>query len=321
MSEANAVESITFGESHVKPGTSKRVELPVARLPTGDWLSLPVVVLNGAAAGPALWIDAAIHGDELNGMEIIRRLLKELDPKTMSGTLYAVPVVNVFGMIHQTRYLPDRRDLNRCFPGSKRGSLAARVAQLFVTEIVDRCQFGIDLHTGSLHRTNLPQIRSTLAHPETREMAEVFAAPLIYHAKTIKGSLRATAKKKGVPLIVYEGGEPLRFNPSAIDIGVRGCLRVLKHLGMWSGEVAEATEKSFESVSAKWIRATRSGVFHPKVKLGEMVAERQRIGWISDLLTGKRTIVRATNTALVMGHTNNPLVYRGDALVHLAKGA
>ena len=222
-------------------------------------------------------------------------------------------------MIHQTRYLPDRRDLNRSFPGSSRGSLAARLAHLFVTEIVDRCQFGIDLHTGSQHRTNLPQIRSALAHPQTRRLAEAFGAPLIYHAKTIKGSLRATARKRGVPLIVYEGGEPLRFNPPAIEIGVRGCLRVLRHLGMWGGEVEEAAERSFEASSTTWVRATRSGVFHPEVKLGEMVPKGQRIGWISDPLSSKRVSVKAPAEALVMGQTNNPLVYRGDALVHLAR--
>jgi len=312
-------DAVRFGKKRIEPGTLKRVELQAGRLPLGNPLSLPVVVVHGAEPGPRLWIDAAIHGDELNGMEIIRRVLGRLDPTTIRGTLYAVPIVNVFGFIQQTRYLPDRRDLNRCFPGSKRGSLAGRLANLFLTEIVDQCDYGIDLHTGSQHRTNLPQIRSTLEHPETRTMAEVFAAPLIYHAKTLSGSLRATAKKKGVPLIVYEGGEPLRFNSDAIEIGTNGCLRVMRHLDMWSGDIPEPTAETFESDSTKWVRATRSGVFHPEVKLGDHVEKGQSLGWISDPLSAVTRQVKSPASALVMGHTNNPLVYLGDALVHLAK--
>ncbi|HEV8630243.1 MAG TPA: succinylglutamate desuccinylase/aspartoacylase family protein, partial [Thermoanaerobaculia bacterium] len=229
----SSTEPLRIGDKQVPPGAAVRVDLPVSRLFTGGWLSLPVTVLHGTRPGPRLWVDAAIHGDELNGMEIIRRVLELLDPQRLAGVLIAVPVVNVFGFVQQTRYLPDRRDLNRSFPGSPRGSMAARLAHLFLEQVVAKCQYGIDLHTGSQHRTNLPQIRAQLADPETRRIAEAFAAPMMFAATEIPGSLRAAARRRGAHLLVYEAGEPLRFDEAAIRLGVDGVLRVLAAVGMW----------------------------------------------------------------------------------------
>ncbi|MFW6198438.1 MAG: M14 family metallopeptidase, partial [Acidobacteriota bacterium] len=166
------VEVFEIGGERVAPGETRRLDLPVARLPTQQMLSLPVKVLHGSRPGPRLWLSAAIHGDEVNGVEIIRRVLDAVRPEELAGTVVAVPIVNVFGFVQQSRYLPDRRDLNRSFPGSRRGSLAARLARLFLTEVVERCSHGIDLHTGSLHRSNLPQVRGDLDDPETRRCAE-----------------------------------------------------------------------------------------------------------------------------------------------------
>ncbi len=310
--------TITLGETEIPPGVRVDTEIPVARLPTGTWLSLPVAVLNGVRPGPRVWIDAAIHGDEVNGLEIIRQVLPKIDPARLGGALFAVPMVNVFGFIHQIRYLPDRRDLNRCFPGSPRGSLAARLAHLFMREIVARCEYGIDLHTGSLHRTNLPQVRADLTDPETRRMAVAFGAPLVYGAKGIRGSLRNAARRRGVHVLVYEGGEPLRFDEETIAVGVRGILRMLAALGMWDGPLAELPEP-VEAVEARWLRASRSGIFHLEASLGERVKRNRIVGRISESLSSRERPVKASFDGVIIGFTNNPLVYRGDALVHLAR--
>lgn len=320
--EPSAADFLRIGDKVVPPGSAVRVDLPVARLFTGGWLSLPVTALHGARRGPRLWLDAAIHGDELNGMEIIRRVLAVLDPARLAGAVIAVPVVNVFGFVQQTRYLPDRRDLNRSFPGSARGSMAARLAHLFVEQIVAKCGYGIDLHTGSQHRTNLPQIRAHLADPETRRIAEAFAAPMMYTAAEIPGSLRAAARKRGVHLLVYEAGEPLRFDEGAIRTGVEGVLRVLAALGMWEAAGppdAPAPPRSFEAEEAAWVRATRSGIFHHSAKLGEPVKRHQQLGYITAPWGDDAQPVKAPFEGIVIGFTSNPLVYRGDALLHVAR--
>jgi len=295
-----------------------RFEIPVARLFTGTWLNLPVIVLHGKAPGPKVWLDAAIHGDELNGIEAIRLALKEISPKNLRGSVIAVPMVNVFGLIHQSRYLPDRRDLNRSFPGSRRGSLAARLANLFLTEIVSHCDYGIDFHTGSLHRTNLPQIRADLKNEETHRIAEAFGAPLVLNAKAPKGTLRGVTQQRGIPMIVYEAGEPLRFDPQSIEVGSRGILRVLAELGMIDRD-NEELPPSFEGSASRWVRASKSGIFRLEVELGAMVSKRQSLGFIYDPLDRRRRRVRAPFDGIVVGFTNNPLVHQGDALLHLAR--
>jgi len=252
-------------------------------------------------------------------MEIIRRVLAVLDPAKLAGVVIAVPVVNVFGFVQQTRYLPDRRDLNRSFPGSARGSLAARLARLFVEQIVAKCGYGIDLHTGSQHRTNLPQIRADLADPETRRIAEAFAAPMMYTAAEIPGSLRAAARRRGVHLLVYEAGEPLRFDEAGIRTGVDGVLRVLAALGMWEAPEGAAPPPSFEAEDASWLRARRSGIFHHSAKLGEPVKRHQQLGYITAPWGNDTTPVKAPFEGIVIGFTSNPLVYRGDALLHVAR--
>jgi predicted deacylase len=314
-------DAFEVGGSTVPPGTTKRLEIRAARLPTGDWLSLPVTAVHGIEPGPSLWLNAALHGDELNGMQIIREVLDRLDPEKIAGRVLAVPIVNLFGFIQQTRYLPDRRDLNRHFPGSKRGSLASRLAHLFMREIVARCDYGIDLHTGSLHRTNLPQIRADLGDETTRRIAEAFAAPMMFGARRLRGSLRAAATRKGVSILTYEAGEPLRFDAEAIDVGVAGILRVLQALGMRELEEAEQgpTQPSFEAKSTHWLRAARSGVAHLGVRLGQMIEKGDVIGTIADPSGANEKKVRSRRGGLVIGYTNNPLIHQGDALVHLAR--
>lgn len=306
-----------IGENEVKPGRSAQVELPVSRLITGAQISMPVTVLHGKNDGPTVWINAAVHGDELNGVEIVNRVLADLDPKLMNGTLLAVPVVNVHGFMNGDRYLPDRRDLNRSFPGSAKGSLASRLAHIFMTEIVSRCEIGIDLHTASDNRTNLPQIRADLDDPKTCELAEVFGVPLMMHAKAGAGTLRRAAGRAGVTFLLYEAGEPLRFNKRAIGNGVNGVRRVLRHLEIadWDGPERRTTEVSR---SSRWMRASKSGVLRMDVDLGDVVEERQVLGTIIDAFGKRLSTVRSTRSGLVIGRTLYPLCNKGDALVHIA---
>lgn len=306
--------------SQIVPGERKRIEIPAARLTTGSLLSLPVEILNGKKEGPRLWLSGAIHGDELNGVEIIRQLLGELRPKQMAGTLIAVPIVNVFGFVSESRYLPDRRDLNRSFPGSKRGSLASHLAHLFMREVVARCDYGIDLHTGSDHRTNLPQIRADLDDPRTRELATAFGTPIIIHAAVRDGSLRAAATKRGTRVLVYEGGEARRFNAWAVDAGVAGILRVMETLGMLSRRQATSVDPPpRESRKTEWVRAGRSGILRLEVRTGDEVGKGARIGVITDSFGDRSLPVRARRDGMVIGLTLSPLVNRGDALVHIAE--
>ena len=278
---------------------------------------MPVTVLHGADDGVTMWINAAIHGDEINGVEIVNRVLSELDPKQMRGTLLAVPVVNVHGFISGDRYLPDRRDLNRSFPGSSKGSLASRMAKLLMTEVVSHCSVGIDLHTASDNRTNLPQIRGNLDDSDTRTLAEVFGTPLIINSKNRAGTLRQAAVKKGKSVLLYEAGEALRFNRLSIDTGVAGIRRVLRHLDVadWDGPEPGPVA---ESRSSAWVRASQSGVARIDVEIGETVTNGQQIGTIIDAFGKRLGTIKAKRSGLVIGRTLYPLVNQGDALVHVA---
>ncbi|MAT69603.1 MAG: deacylase [Planctomycetaceae bacterium] len=309
---------IEIAGSVVEPGQRKRLEIPVARLPTGTWLALPIVVVNGAKAGPNVWISAAVHGDEVNGVEIIGQVLEETEPAALSGCLLTVPIVNVFGFNAQSRYLPDRRDLNRSFPGSARGSLAGRLANLFMQEVVLKCQFGIDLHTGSNHRTNLPQVRANLHDEETRQLAEAFAAPVLMHASAIDGSLRKASTAAGIRTLVYEAGEPLRFDDAAIRLGRDGVLRVLAALKMRRTAPKRKANHSELVEKTAWIRARHSGVLRLDTQLGARVAAKEKLGVVADVFGDDAWPVSAPSDGIVIGHTNNPLVQQGDALIHLA---
>ncbi|MBK4728814.1 succinylglutamate desuccinylase/aspartoacylase family protein [Oxynema sp. CENA135] len=302
----------------VLPGQRKRINIPVAILPTQTELSLPICAIKGTSPGPCIWLSAAIHGDELNGVEIIRQVLEALDPRHLHGTAIAVPIVNVFGFIEQSRYLPDRRDLNRSFPGSPRGSLASRLANLFLREVVNRCTHGIDLHTASNHRTNLPQIRANLQDPETARCARAFGAPLTIHATTRDGSLREAASRRQIPVLLYEAGEALRFDAEAIRIGVEGVLRVMAVLGMHSLSVPSPTNRSVKVHKTQWVRSPRSGILHLKVELGTAVYKKQWLGTISDAFGENDVKLQAPCDGIVIGHTQNPLVNQGDGILNLA---
>ena len=312
--------SLGIGGVEVPPGRRQIIDLPVTHLSTHTPMPMPVLVVNGRRAGPRLFICAAIHGDEVNGVEIIRRVLKLAALRRLKGALVAVPVVNVFGFVSLSRYLPDRRDLNRSFPGSARGSLAARLAHLFLGEIVARCSHGIDLHTGAIHRENYPQIRANLDDPETERMARAFAIPVVINSGFREGSLREAAAQRGVPVIVYEASEALRFDEFAVRAGVRGVLGVMRDLGMIAPprRKPRAVEPMLVR-STTWVRAPQSGVLRRAVALGRQVGKGDRMGAIADPFGGNEVEIHAPVEGIVIGGTNLPLVHEGDALFHIGR--
>jgi predicted deacylase len=308
---------IEIGDTTIWPGQRVDVNLPVADLYTSTSLSMPVRVICGRHAGPVMFVSAAIHGDELNGVEIIRRLLKRKALSSLRGTLVAVPIVNVHGFLDQSRYLPDRRDLNRSFPGSPKGSIAARLANIFIKQIVKKADYGIDLHTGAINRANLPQIRASLDDPRSEDLAKVFGAPVIIKSNILDGSLRACAAEIGMPVLVYEAGEALRFDETSIRAGLRGILNVMRHIGMLPRGKHGPSVAPVIARSTRWVRAGASGIVTDRISLGASVTEGQRLATISDPLGTEEEAVIAPFDGIVIGRSVLPLAHEGDALFHL----
>ena len=305
----------------IKPGTRATIDLPAGRLYTHAPVTIPVHVVSGKQSGPRLFISAAIHGDEINGVEIIRRVLKLPALKRIKGTLIAVPIVNVHGFINHSRYLPDRRDLNRSFPGTEKGSLAARLANLFMQEIVTQSTHGIDIHTGASHRSNLPQIRANLDDEETYKLAQAFEVPVMISSNLRDGSLREAAAEYGIPMLLYEAGEALRFDEVSISAGVKGIVKVMRTLGMLPPSRSKS-KKLLEPVVARsstWIRAPGSGILRAMIPLGGRVKRNTLLGVVADPFGEKEAIVSAPFSGIVIGRTNLPLVNEGDALYHIAR--
>ncbi len=312
-------EPFSIGNRCVRPGQRATVDLPVALLHTHTPMTMPVHVVNGKRSGPRLFVSAAVHGDEINGVEIIRRLLKRADLRKIRGTLIAVPIVNVFGFVQHSRYLPDRRDLNRSFPGSERGSLAARLADLFTRQIVSRCTHGIDLHTAAIHRTNLPQVRIDLNDAESLRLARAFNAPVIVNADLREGSLREAAVAKKIPALLYEAGEALRFDEVAIRAGLRGVVNVMRELAMLPRTKRPVRRSSVLAKSTVWIRASESGILRGLASLGDRVEVGDVLGIVSDPFGERDTEIRASKRGIVIGRSLIPLVNEGEALFHIAR--
>jgi predicted deacylase len=314
-------EQITIGGKTIESGTRHVVELSLPPLYTHTPMTMPVHVIRGRRDGPRLFVSAAIHGDELNGTEIIRRVINQAALKRLRGTLIAVPIVNVYGVIHHTRYLPDRRDLNRVFPGHLKGSLAARLAHRFMDEIVRKCTHGIDLHTAAIHRNNLPQIRANLDDPDTAQLAQAFGVPVLLNSNLRDGSLREAAAEEGIPMLLYEAGEALRFDEVAIRAGVKGVTNVMRSLGMLP-RIKPRRKKSqepFVARSSTWVRAPASGVFRKTAGLGNRVKKGEILGLIDDPFGGDEIEIFATADGIVIGCSEIPLMHEGDALFHIAR--
>lgn len=314
------MSELSLGGTTIKPGERHLIDVPVAPMYTHDDLSISVQVVQGKRPGPTLFISAAIHGDEINGVEIIRRLLQHRALKNIRGTLIAIPIVNVYGFLNHTRYLPDGRDLNRAFPGSAKGSLTGRVAHTFVREIVSKCTHGIDLHTGSRHRSNFPQIRADLDDPRAHAMTEAFGVPLAIDAKIRDGSLRDCAGDAGIPVILYEAGEALRFEEMYIRAGVKGIINVMRSIDMLPKSRSKRSPPPLIiSHQTAWVRAPESGILRTFVPLGDKVEKGQTIAMVADPLGATETVIVAPSDGMVIGRTNLPLVYEGDATFHIAQ--
>ena len=308
-----------IGGRSIKPGTRQTISLPMSLLSDHTPMKIPIHVVHGRREGPRLFVSAAIHGDELNGVEIIRRLLKSSKLSKLCGTLIAVPIVNVFGFMANSRYLPDRRDLNRSFPGNSKGSLTAQLAHLFMKEVVSRCTHGIDLHTGAIHRKNLPHIRADISDPAMESLAQAFSAPLILHSNLRDGSLRLAATEMKIPTMLYEAGEALRFDEVSIRIGVRGIIRVMQALEMLGRSESRPSSNCVTAQSSIWVRAPTGGILRTHLRTGARIHAGDKLGAIADPFGESETMVEAKDNGTLIGRSILPVVNQGDALFHIAK--
>lgn len=309
-----------IGDHFVLPGTRQTVNLPVSVLSDHTPITMSVHVVHGQKPGPTLFVSAAVHGDEIVGVEIVRRLLRAPNLERLSGTLLAIPIVNSFGFMSHSRYLPDRRDLNRSFPGSARGSLAARLANLFIEEIVTRSDFGIDLHSAAIHRNNLPQIRVSPSKPETVALADAFGPPLILISKTREGSLRRTAQEMGVDMLLYEAGEGLRFDELAVRTGVTGILRVMRQFGMIGRKgVSKPKVSPLRSQGSTWVRSPAGGLLRTFKTIGDSIQENDLLGVVADPFGETEVEITSVEAGLIIGRSELPIVNEGDGLFHIAR--
>lgn len=309
-----------LGGVNIEPGTRETIDLPLSLLSDHTPIELSVQVIHGRRDGPTLMISGAIHGDEVNGVEIIRRIYRHSMVKRLAGTLIMVPIVNVYGYLTNTRYLPDRRDLNRSFPGSPTGALASRLAHLLMTEVVAPATHGIDLHTAAIHRENFPQLRCDLSNPVVRDMAMSFGVPVVLNAAMRPGSLRKAAIESNVPFLVYEAGEALRFDEVSIRAGVMGILRVMRHLGMIPArQKDEAPLDTIISRSSVWVRAPEGGIFRPRIKLGAKVAKGSQLGIMASPFGDSDFPIECPTDGIVIGRNNLPNVNQGDGIFNIAR--
>lgn len=306
----------------VPPGTRKRCEVQVAQLFDQTQMTMPLEVVRGKEDGPILLITGAMHGDEINGCEIVKRILTHRDLLSkLKGTLVAVPIINVFGFNRNVRYLPDRRDLNRCFPGDKHGSLGAQIAHTLLQDIALKCTHVIDFHTGAIHRSNFPQVRASLDNGLFQEFAQAFNVPLILNSSLREGSMRKALNEHSIPNIVFEGGEALRYDESVIKVAINGTFSLMTHLGMLEAgaiKMHKLKEKPYIAQSSLWLRAPSSGSLRLTRRLGAHIKEGDLIGVISNPFGRNKSYIRAQHDGVIIGISNLPLVISGDALIHIA---
>lgn len=312
------MKSLRIAGQLIEAGKNYRLNIPGIRLHTDTDIAIPVTVMRAKREGPTVFVCAAIHGDELNGIEIIRRLLQQKALKLTMGTLILVPMVNIYGVLSQSRYMPDRRDLNRCFPGSAKGSLAGRVAHTFMTEVVQHCDYGIDLHTGAIHRSNIPQVRANLDDDETRELAQAFGVPVLLNSNLRDGSLREAAVATGTKILLYEAGQALRFDEFSIRAGVKGILNVLGHIGLIKRKPVKKRVKHFIANNSVWCRANESGIVNNLKELGDSVLKNEAMATIGGPFGETFDTVKAPQAGIIIGKQNIPLAQEGDALFHIA---
>ncbi len=301
----------------IAPGDQRRLPLPVSETFVGEDASTPVIVVAGVLPGPVLCLTAGIHGDELNGIEVVRRSLDRAKPDELKGTLVGIPIVNLAAFRRSSRYMPDRRDLNRFFPGSPRGSSASRLAWSVFEKVVRRCDALVDVHSGSFYRTNLPQVRGDLRRADVLKLARAFGSEIAIHNEGRAGTLRRAASEAGIPAITYEAGEPMRFQSEEIDRGVRGVEQRLAQLGMRPAKTGDAAEPVLY-YRARWIRADDGGILAARAKLGDTVKANQVLGTIFDPISNEKSTIRSSHKGRVIGVALDQLVMPGFAAFHIA---
>jgi len=309
-------EIITIANKPIKLGETVKIDLNVARLPSYTMINIPVHVYRGKEDGPVLLLMAGMHGDEVNGIEIIRRMIADKSNYPKKGTLIVIPILNIYGFLNYSRQVPDGKDVNRSFPGSRSGSLASRIASLFMREVFPLIDYGIDFHTGGGNRSNYPQIRCKVDYETHFELAKAFNAPFLLNSSLREGSLRKQASLKGKPIIVYEAGEAERLDEYAIEQGILGTIRVMNHLGITNKPVGKNLDTK-QFAKSSWTRANQSGLFRAFVKYGEEVKKRQVLGAIADPYGQMEYKIRASASGFIVGLSHSPVVSQGDALIHI----
>lgn len=301
----------------IKAGETANIEVNVAKLPSRSPIDIIVNVARSAEPGPTLLLMGGLHGDEINGVEIVRRIIEEGNHIPEKGTVICIPLLNIYGFIHFSRYVPDGKDVNRSFPGNRNGSLASRIAHYLMKEIIPKIDYGVDFHTGGADRENYPQVRCQLNNPTDMDLAQAFHAPFTIHSKHRPNSLRQSASKLGKSILVYEGGESSRFSEPAIRHGIDGTLRLMKHLGMKNGPLPEPEHQNHQLKHSTWIRARSSGIFQSLVSGGEEVRKNQVVGYITDPFGEFKIALKSHATGHIISLNNNPILHQGDAVMHI----
>lgn len=312
-------EPVEIRGQKVELGENRLIKIEIDRLPTGTAIEIPIYVFNGIEKGPTILLQAGLHGDEVNGIELVRKMLAKNYFNIKRGCLIVVPLLNVFGFLHFSRDVHGK-DVNRSFPGSKTGSLASRIAYFLMREIVNNINFGIDIHTGANQRSNYPQIRYTPDSKEGKKLADIFNAPYQFASKLIPKSFRKEAHKHNIPIIVYEGGEALRLDKFAIKKGIKGVLNILEYFEMIDIREEKGETITIELSQRRWIRARIAGMFNTRVKNGEQVTKGQTLGYITDTYGEESTIrVKSPHDGYIIAINNFPVISRGEAIFHIGK--
>jgi predicted deacylase len=317
MSEKEALHIL--GEK-VGLGKSAKVSFNVAKLHTQNSIDVPIIIERSKKPGPTLLITAGIHGDEVNGVEIVRQIIAKGINKPKKGTIICIPVINVFGFIHMDREFPDGRDLNRVFPGSKSGSLASRVAHKLMTEIIPHVDLILDFHTGGSDRFNAAQIRIVKNDIVLDELAQIFGAPIIFYSKNLNKSFRNSCYKLGIPMLLFEGGKSFHIDHTVTNTGVNGTKRVLNHLGMLNRKfkASKPKKRCIKILDSRWIRASHSGMFKATVKINSQVQKGDVLGHITDPYGSFNHFVKAPNNGYIFNVNESPIIYQGDAIFHIS---
>lgn len=313
-------KNLTILKETILPGESKTINMEIAKLHTMTKLKIPIIVERSKFHGPTVLFSAGLHGDEINGIEIVRQLIVQKINKPKIGTIICIPIINVFGFVNQTREFPDGRDLNRVFPGSKNGSLASRFAYYLLSEIIPHVDYAIDFHAGGAARFNAAQIRIAPNNPELRDLASVFSAPFTLYSNNITGSFRNSCDKLGVKMLLFEGGKSVDINEGITQHGIEGAKRVLDHLGMLNNrkKAGEPLSESIYIEKSTWIRAKYSGLFHGYSTIGSFVEKGELLATISDPYGKIEHKMRAPSAGYIINVNEAPIVYQGDAIYHIS---